>query len=105
MDESERTHRVEAEAQARRLEEASTRADAETATIDARATGRLRALRETFEVRTRARTNGGEKTFKRRSSARRRDAQRLSENKTRGARVLKTNERRFGISTARTCRR
>ena len=49
MDESERTHRVEAEAQARRLEEASTRADAETATIDARTTERLRALRETFE--------------------------------------------------------
>jgi hypothetical protein len=31
------------------LEEASTRADAETATIDARATERARALRETFE--------------------------------------------------------
>lgn len=49
VDEGERAHRLEADAQARRLEEARARGDAEAATMDARVRAELRNMRDMFE--------------------------------------------------------
>lgn len=49
VDEGERAHRLEADAQTRRLEEARARSDAEAATMDARVEKELRKMRDAFE--------------------------------------------------------